>query len=178
MNPSESSEPVIVNRHHTVELPHLEAEHIVVAWDGSAESEAALDMAAGLAARDGARLKVVTVVVPHPDAKSGALYATDTAGDMRAHAKKSLADLQEQLPIDVETELREGDAAGELLDAAADADLIVVGSRGHGGFARVLLGSVSSELSARAPCPVVVVPRSAAERVQEQAHHIASGSEE
>jgi nucleotide-binding universal stress UspA family protein len=45
-----------------------------------------------------------------------------------------------------------------LLDAAAGADMIVVGSRGAGGFKRLLLGSVSSQVSQHAHCPVVVIP--------------------
>jgi nucleotide-binding universal stress UspA family protein len=50
-----------------------------------------------------------------------------------------------------------GHPARVLLDAAADAVLLVVGSRGRGGFTGMLLGSVSQHVVARAPCPVVVV---------------------
>ena len=48
--------------------------------------------------------------------------------------------------------------ADALLDAARDAGLLVVGTRGHGGFKGLLLGSVSQQASHHAPCPVVIVP--------------------
>jgi nucleotide-binding universal stress UspA family protein len=48
--------------------------------------------------------------------------------------------------------------AEALLEAAADADMLVVGSRGAGGFKRLLMGSVSTQVTHHAPCPVVVIP--------------------
>lgn len=61
----------------------------------------------------------------------------------------------------VEAVLVRGSASSGLLSAATDADLLVVGSRGHGGFVGLLLGSVSHQVAAHASCPVVVVPAAA-----------------
>jgi nucleotide-binding universal stress UspA family protein len=59
--------------------------------------------------------------------------------------------------IDVTTTVEEGQAAAVLLEAARDADLLVVGSRGLGGFRELLLGSVSQQCAHYAACPVVIV---------------------
>ena len=61
----------------------------------------------------------------------------------------------------VEAKLVEGGSSGAILEEARDADLVVVGSRGHGGFAGLLLGSVSGQVVHHATCPVVVVPAAA-----------------
>jgi nucleotide-binding universal stress UspA family protein len=60
--------------------------------------------------------------------------------------------------IEVERRVVEADPATALLDASEGADLLVVGARGHGGFAGLLLGSVADHLVRHASCPVVVVP--------------------
>jgi nucleotide-binding universal stress UspA family protein len=66
-------------------------------------------------------------------------------------------ELGDEPPGDVRTSIGRGQAAAVLLDAARQADLLVVGSRGLGGFRGLLLGSVSSKMAAHAPCPVVIV---------------------
>jgi len=60
--------------------------------------------------------------------------------------------------VPVEQHVLEGHPAGVLVEAGAGADLLVVGSRGLGGFARMLLGSVGHEVAHHAPCPTVIVP--------------------
>jgi nucleotide-binding universal stress UspA family protein len=64
---------------------------------------------------------------------------------------------EETLGLDVERVAKEGQAAHVILDEARDADLPFVGSRGHGGFVGLLLGSVSRQVAHHASCPVVII---------------------
>lgn len=80
----------------------------------------------------------------------------------RAAAEAALdAALVEAIPdpgdVEIETIVVEGVPAAVLVEASRGADLLVVGSRGHGGFAQLLLGSVSQQCAHHAPCPVVIV---------------------
>jgi nucleotide-binding universal stress UspA family protein len=59
--------------------------------------------------------------------------------------------------VEIESKVVEGGAAEVLVEAVGGDDLLVVGSRGHGGFAGLLLGSVSQQCAQHAPCPVVIV---------------------
>jgi nucleotide-binding universal stress UspA family protein len=83
----------------------------------------------------------------------------ELAAGARRTLERALADAGDRTAgVDVEPVVREGAPARVLLEEADDADLLVVGSRGLGGFRGLLLGSVSQQCSHHAPCPVVVVP--------------------
>jgi nucleotide-binding universal stress UspA family protein len=62
--------------------------------------------------------------------------------------------------VAIEGRAMEGPAATVLIESARGADLLVLGTRGHGGFSGLLLGSVSQQVSHHAPCPLVLVPHS------------------
>ena len=83
---------------------------------------------------------------PEPTRKAVQGLVDEVAGEMT------------QTPPEVTVTVVQGDPAEELIRASRDADLLVVGSRGSGGFAHLLLGSVSSKITHHAASPVVVVP--------------------
>jgi nucleotide-binding universal stress UspA family protein len=72
--------------------------------------------------------------------------------------QKAASRLGDARPVSVDVHMVNGFAAEELIDASRDADLVVVGWRGGGGFGRLMMGSVSSQVVCHAACLVVVVP--------------------
>jgi nucleotide-binding universal stress UspA family protein len=76
-------------------------------------------------------------------------------------AEELLTDIKEVLgedpPVLVQPRVKQGNPAKVLIEESANADLLVVGKRGHGGFAGLVLGSVSQHVAAYAKCPVAVV---------------------
>ena len=144
--------------------PAPRRERIGVAFDGSAEARAALGAAAGLAARYGAALQVLTVLdvagFASPALMGGPGYDRVHA-DVEATAHAHLDEVVAELPRDVATEgrLLEGAPARMLAEASADLDLLLMGSRGYGPLRAVLLGGVSGRLVREARCPLIVTPR-------------------
>jgi nucleotide-binding universal stress UspA family protein len=136
---------------------------IIVGVDGSAGSAAALRWAAGYAAAVGGVIEVVTAW--QPLRTYGWAYDTGGYRPDDAAEKAMSAQIDEVLgaerPATLQTSVQQGHPARVLTEASKDADLLVVGSRGHGGFAGLLLGSVSAHCAERAACPVVVVHRQA-----------------
>jgi nucleotide-binding universal stress UspA family protein len=136
---------------------------IVVGVDGSAGSRKALRWAAAEAADHGADLVVVnvwehTLLPPAGSVSVSEHYVPDpsqrTADDLLQVIKDELGD---QPPILVQPQVKQGRPAKVLIEESATADLLVVGKRGHGGFAGLVLGSVSQHVAAYAKCPVTVV---------------------
>ncbi len=137
-------------------------ERIVVGVDGSETAERALAWAVEEARLRGATLEVV--LAWHLPYVAGYPYAGVgfDANAFERDSREALDKIVDRIDTDgipeVVRTLRPGDAASALLDAGTEADLIVVGSRGLGGFSGLLLGSVSHHVTHHATCPVVVVP--------------------
>ena len=137
---------------------------VLVGVDGSEGSRRALAWAAAEAREHGAKLRVLAAwnPTPPPVGIGYAGYPTAEVPNLQKTSEQSLADtvtdvLGPDHGLDITQEVLEGHPAQLLIDASEDADLVVVGCRGHGGFAGMLLGSVSQHLAAHAHGPVAVI---------------------
>ena len=141
---------------------------ILVGVDGSDHSRRALSWAMREAAHHHVPLKVMTVR-PAPVRPATQIYwnvpdLPDRSFDpenTRMALQKMADEVAENLgeaPPEVIVTVTTGDPAEELVRASQDADMLVVGSRGSGAFAKLLLGSVSSKVTHHAASPVVVIP--------------------
>ncbi|MCH7230698.1 universal stress protein [Glycomyces sp. L485] len=134
---------------------------IVVGIDGSPSSVRALRWAIGQAKATGATVEVVYAWEVPPT--YGTVVAVWPSDALEANARELLGEVMNQVEaeaadVELERYVEEGHAAAVLLRHSEDADLLVVGNRGHGGFAGALLGSVSQHCIHHATCPVVVIP--------------------
>jgi len=134
---------------------------IVVGVDGSEVGQVALRWALRQARLAGGELQAVTAWELSAAYGYVPMYAdVDLEGDARKQQDAALAQVAEDaVGVDVVAKVVRGHAADALLDASRGADLLVVGSRGHGTFAGTLLGSVSQHCAQHARCPIVIVPR-------------------
>ncbi len=153
-----SPAPVAVAPRGYSEHRHDAFERVAVAYDGTPESKAALARAGQLAEASHAAVWVLTVVAP-PVALPGAVgYTPVNPPEPARIIEEGVRALEDRVPV--EGRRLDGAPAPVLAEACEDGvDLLVVGSRGYGPAARVLLGSVSTRLINNAPCPVLVVPR-------------------
>ena len=136
---------------------------VLVGVDGSPQSGAALRYAVAEANRRGARLRVVSTYFPEysvhgrtePLSASEPAIEVDVEAQTRRMVEEALAGDAAGPPVEIVTAA--GPAAGVLVDMSKEADVLVVGHRGRGGFASMLLGSVGLQSVLHAHCPVIVV---------------------
>jgi nucleotide-binding universal stress UspA family protein len=138
-----------------------EGQLVVAGVDGSEESAAALKWAAAYAAATGARLRAVlawhypAAVGPAPVGVAPAAVSDEVRASMAEALAKAIAAAAPG--ADVEQQIGYGHPAEVLISQSQEADLLVVGNRGHGKFTGMLVGSVSIHCVTHAHCPVVVV---------------------
>jgi nucleotide-binding universal stress UspA family protein len=140
-------------------IEHDPLRTIAVGYDGTPEARLALRRAEELARPSNAMLRLLAVDVPPVVIPGGAGYAPVLPAEEPDRVlNEALESIDSKLGA--ERRLLSGSAAGALLrDCEDGVDLLVLGSRGYGPLARVLLGSVSRRVIHQAPCPVRVVPR-------------------
>ncbi|WP_432877296.1 universal stress protein [Kribbella sp. CA-245084] len=136
---------------------------IVIGYDGSPGSVSALHWAAAAADRAMAPLRILEafelVIITRPT--PGHVVPLEAVRNARQKSLDEVAQsLRDQYPgLRVETSLVGGSAPKVLFDGTQDARLVVLGSRGLGGWSGLLVGSVAVQVTTHAECPVVVVPR-------------------
>jgi nucleotide-binding universal stress UspA family protein len=143
-------------------------EKIVVGVDASAGAQRAVEWALEEAAVRGARVVLVhSVESPRLYYYPDGLMTFEMEEGLTRQALEEAGELLDEVlrkaggapdGVRVETETAVGSPPGVLVQEGQDAELLVVGSRGRGGFRGLLLGSVSQQVVNHAPCPVVVIP--------------------
>ncbi|WP_433293609.1 universal stress protein [Actinoplanes sp. CA-030573] len=136
---------------------------IVVGVDGSTGSRRALTWAAAEAADHGANLFVInvwehTLLPPAGSVTVSEHYVPEPSQSTTDQLVQLIRqELGDEPPLAVQAQVKQGRPAKVLIEESTDADLLVVGVRGHGGFAGLVLGSVSQHVAAYAKCPVAVI---------------------
>jgi nucleotide-binding universal stress UspA family protein len=136
---------------------------VVVGVDGSTGARTALDFALKEARLRGADVRLVAAWRLPAAAHAGGYGPGDAQlySELEQEARDNAATALERVDasgVEVSTVVREGGPSEVLLEEASDAELLVVGSRGLGGFRGLLLGSVSQQCAHHASCPLVIVP--------------------
>lgn len=140
---------------------------ILVGVDGSRHSQRALEWAMKEAAVWHMALTAITVNPVAVSGWTGTPIRSEEDERAREQARQTVQEAADKAagqlagaarPASVTVHAVSGSPAAELISASRDADLLVVGSRGAGGFARLVMGSVSNQVAHHAHCPVVIVP--------------------
>lgn len=148
---------VAVAPHGYADERHEQPRTVAVAFDGGPESKLALKRAEAIAGPANGTIRLLTVAMPPVVVPVAGTYVPPATPDPEKVLAEGIKMVDPKLAV--QSEQLSGDPVDAIAGAAADADLLVVGSRGYGPVARVLLGSVSRKLATHAPCPVLVVPR-------------------
>jgi len=139
---------------------------VLAGTDGSSNASAALRWAAEYARRNQAKLRVIHVWhYPYGANEAGAMMSppeSEFEKGAQAIIDQAIAALDTN-GLTVEKAVRQGGVAQVLLEEAKGAQVLVVGARGHGGFAGLILGSVATHCTRHAKIPTVVVPGSSNE---------------
>ncbi|HEY8467626.1 MAG TPA: universal stress protein [Solirubrobacterales bacterium] len=158
--------PILVAPHGYSSSEPAQFRRLGVGVDGSEESDAAMAVAGALAKRLDAELLAVAVVEPPdfghmtpPALYESATYQEAVADAMQKVLDRYLAEVPEG--VRASSRLAHGDAGLALAEAAAELDLMIVGSRRHGPLRRALLGGVTHRLMHHCPSPLLVLPRDA-----------------
>jgi nucleotide-binding universal stress UspA family protein len=146
---------------------------VLLAFDGSAGAAEAVSLAQAIAWPADSRLRIVSVVEPGawvpPLPRVPMTTAPVLEPELVAYLEGEQAEIVKRLPLVSRTEaaILRGRPGSTIIDDARDfaADLVMVGSRGHGPIASLVLGSVSAEVVDHAPCPVLVARRGTVKRV-------------
>lgn len=149
-------EPPLADETAAVDAPPYT---VVVGVDGSPSGRAALQWARGEVRARRGRIRAIHAWVSLYDYQMDVISPPDQA-ERRAAAQRQLDDTLAEVDLEgiaIEATLVEGDPRHVLVDEARGADLLVVGSHGHGRVAEMVLGSVSTFCVHHALCPVVVV---------------------
>lgn len=155
----------------------VRVEGVVVGFDGSPAASVALEWGADAAKAHGVPLTILTArpdaeadIIELPDGEGSEIVETAIA-EMLADAADRVRNLHPNLPV--ATLVQPESPVDGLLEASATADMIVIGSRGLGGFEGLLVGSTAMNITPYAQCPVVVqyVPDEATAAAREAARH-------
>ena len=143
-----------------------EPRRILVGYDGSTEAADALACGQLIAGASDGSLRVLTAIDPLPPAATGGFEAVaylpqewEATVELRRRHARELLDARIVATDHVETDVVEGDPGAALCEASQAADLLVVGSRHWGPFARLALGGTAEYVCRHACCPVLVIPR-------------------
>lgn len=132
---------------------------VVIATDGSASVDRAIAVATDIASRFEATIHAVYVLDEGEIASTPEAIRADLQDSLEEQGKEALNRVSDETDINVQTAVRTGQPAAEIIEYVqeVDADLVAIGTRGRHGEHRLMIGSVAEALVRRCPIPVLTV---------------------